>query len=63
MRVIDLLSIISEHAEVGIETGIPDGYRLAYYNGRDSIPEELNDREVIEISAGIGNITITITEG
>jgi hypothetical protein len=44
MKLIELLEVISEYAEVKILD--TDEMELARYDGKDSIPEELNDREV-----------------
>ena len=43
MKLIELLLITSEHRNMYIWD---NDEIIAQYNGRDSIPEELNDREV-----------------
>ena len=43
MKLIELLLITSEHRNMYIWD---NGEIIAQYNGRDSIPEELNDREI-----------------
>lgn len=43
MKLEELLLITSEHRNMYI---CDNGEIIAQYNGRDSIPEELNDREV-----------------
>ena len=43
MKLIELLLITSEHRNMCIWD---NGEIIAQYNGRDSIPEELNDREI-----------------
>lgn len=44
MKLIDLLCIITDSSHVLVED--TDGNELGYYNGRDSIPEYLNEREI-----------------
>ena len=51
MKVIDLLSLISDYTNVLVMD--TDGNELGYYDGRDSIPENLNEREIESVSASI----------
>ena len=44
MKLIELLEVISEYAEVKILDS--DDMEIARYDGKNSIPEELNDREI-----------------
>ena len=44
MKLIDVLSLISDSAEVRVYNG--NGDQIARYNGKDSIPEKLNNEEV-----------------
>ena len=44
MKLIDLLSVISEYANVRVYNS--DGKEIARYNQKDSIPNELNDEKV-----------------
>ena len=50
MKLIDVLSIISEYAYVKVYNY--NGDLIAFYNGKDNIPEELNNEPVYNISAG-----------
>lgn len=64
MKLIDLLSVINENsmAEVwatDVDTMQPTS--VGQYNGKDSIPEEFNEFEVVDVSAAnAGLIDITI---
>ena len=49
MKLIDLLFIISDESNVKIFKG---GEEIAEYNGRDSIPNELNDCIVNSVYSG-----------
>lgn len=51
MKLIDLLSVISEYANVRVYNS--DGKEIARYNQKDSIPNELNDEKVNVIRPGI----------
>lgn len=48
MKLVDLLILIADSSHVLVED--EDGNELGYYDGRDSIPESLNEREVINIA-------------
>lgn len=49
MKLIDVISLISDSAEVRIYDY--NGKEIARYDGKDSIPEELNDLFVDNIGA------------
>ena len=49
MKLIDVISLISDSAEVRIYEA--EGKEVARYDGKDSIPEELNDLFVDNIGA------------
>lgn len=57
MTVIDILSIVSDETNVNVWE---NGEIIATYDGKDNIPEELNDRVITQISAGIHFINIDI---
>lgn len=57
MKLIDLLSIIDENMRVRI---MRDAEEVAYYDGRDSIPEELNDCRVESLHAWKEMIVVSI---
>lgn len=62
MKLIELLELINEHNSVWIFNS--DGEMLlATYNGRDSIPNELNEREIISISSGYESFFIRVKDG
>lgn len=57
MKVIDLLSIVSDESTIEIfENNEP----ICLYDGKNSIPEELNGREVLSISSGRFKINVDI---
>lgn len=47
MKLIDVLEIVNENAEVRVYNS--DGDEIARYDGKNSIPENLNGEEVDEI--------------
>ena len=51
MKLIDLLSIIDENTPVNVCYASV----VNQYDGRNSIPNELNDREVVEVTAYVSN--------
>lgn len=57
MKVIDLLSIITDETRVIL---FKDGEYCAEYNGKDSIPEEYNGFEIKSINSGYYQIDIDI---
>ena len=48
MKLIDLLSVISENATVEVKD--EDGNELGRYNGKDNITTNFNEKEVLEVS-------------
>lgn len=57
MKLIDIISLIDENQTVVVVN--TENKEIARYDGRDSIPTELNDRTVEKISS-IGFIAIMI---
>ena len=55
MTILDILTVIDEETAVNVWR---DGEIIATYDGRDSIPEELNTAEVKSVSAGHYLLTI-----
>lgn len=57
MKVIDLLSVISDTSTIEIfENNEP----ICLYDGKNSIPEEVNGREVLSVSSGHFKINVDI---
>lgn len=54
MKLIDLLLVIDENCNVIVWKGT----EVYTYNGRDALPEELNDDEVASVSHGTEAIII-----
>ena len=48
MKLIDVLSMVKDNTYVLVTDG--DGFVIAKHDGKDGIPDELNDKEVIDIS-------------
>lgn len=57
MTVLDILSTITDGTNVEIWQ---DNEIIASYNGRDSIPEELNDAKVRSITSGYFVLSIEV---
>lgn len=57
MKLIDLLSVISEYTRVQVWR---DNEVVAEYDGKNSIDEKYNDEEVKSVSAGLYKIDIEI---
>lgn len=57
MKIIDFLQLVTEESEIVI---YEDYEEVAKYDGKESIPEELNDRDIIAISSGYYRINIDI---
>lgn len=57
MKIIDILQLVTEESEIVI---YEDYEEVAKYDGKESIPEELNDRDIIAISSGYYRINIDI---
>lgn len=51
MAILDLISLVSEHSRVRVVDS--EKREVALYDGKNSIPNELNDREVVSIRAEI----------
>ena len=51
MKLIDVLTLISDYTNVRVFDSNKN--ELARYNGKDSIPEELNDEVVSQIHSGL----------
>lgn len=59
MKVIDLLSVVSEHANVLLFDHETENM-LAFYNGKDAIEAEYNGMEVLEIRSGVKNLIVIV---
>lgn len=57
MKVIDILSLITDESEVHV---FQDGEEVASYDGKNEIPEKYNGSEVLSISTGYFRINIEI---
>ena len=57
MKIIDILQLVTEESEIVI---YEDYEEVAKYDGKESIPKELNDRDIIAISSGYYRINIDI---
>lgn len=61
MTVLDIISVLHDDAEVVIYDS--EWNTIAEHNGKDSIPQELNDREVVTlIPRTDGKLAIEIAE-
>lgn len=52
MKLIDLISLISEHSRVRVVDA--EAREVALYDGKDSIPSTLNDKDVLSVRSEIG---------
>lgn len=59
MKVIDILTSADENKNVQI-ISTKTGHIVAEYNGKDSIPEELNDCEVLQLASVDHTIVVYI---
>ena len=50
MKLIDLLSVIDEYELVEVRD--VEGNEIGHYNGKDSIPEEIDDADVVKVETG-----------
>lgn len=64
MKLIDLLAVINQESEAEVwarDVDTQQPVSVGQYNGRDSIPSEFNEFEVVDVSAATaGLIDITI---
>lgn len=57
MKLLELLEIIEESQSVVISDA--DNNQLCIYDGRDNVPTEYNDKDIIQIYADIYKSTLT----
>ena len=59
MKLVDVLELVSESTNVAVVDCETDEL-LGYYDGKDSIDEELNDRELVSISVQDSELFLAI---
>lgn len=57
MKLIDLLEVFDEYKNLYVYM---DDECIAYYDGKNDIPSELNDRDVIRISTEDNGVSVEI---
>lgn len=59
MTLLDLISVVDEGTNVTVIDAMTD-IPLAWYDGKNSIPEKLNNAEVVKIDADNDGINVLI---